>query len=65
MLEHQVNNKWLDPAEFDSIEKFHKAYTEVYGKAKAFEEIISILNGANEMAKKTKESIVGKKDYAI
>jgi hypothetical protein len=65
MLEHQVSNKWLDPAEFDSFEKFHKAYAEVYGKAKAFEEIINMLSGASGMAKKTKESIVGKKNYAI
>ena len=52
-------NKWLDPDQLDkqgkpifpNLKAFHKAYAESYGKAKAFGEIQTMIDGASAMIK--------------
>jgi len=47
ILERAAHNKWVNPVEFEDKEAFFKAYTESFMRAKAYEEIIQILEDAS------------------
>ena len=65
ILESAVKNKWLDPSEFKSLEEFHKAYSESFGRASAFRELMMILDNAGTMARNISEQMSKpKKNYA-
>jgi len=66
VLQAQLNNKWLDPAEFSDNETFIKAYNEVYARARAFQEVILKIDGASNRISDIKtrmESLT--KNYAV
>ena len=47
LLQRAVVNKWLDPADFKTLEHFHKAYSESFGRAKAYQEIMDMIDNAH------------------
>jgi hypothetical protein len=66
LLQEQFQNKWLDPAQFNSLEEFHKAYSEAWGRAQAYKEIYNMLESAGKVAQNMAEQIKSpQKDYAI
>lgn len=64
-----MTNKWPDPSKFASKDEFFKAYTELYGKAKAFQEIIDMVNNApqkiTDLAKNVEAVKAGPKGYGL
>lgn len=48
-LLEQTQNKWLDPAQFKTVEEFHKAYSESWGRAKAFTELLNWFDNSEPM----------------
>ena len=65
LLQGAVSNKWLEPSEFKTKEEFYKAYTDAYGRAKAFSEIISILETAEASAERTIKAMDPETKYEI
>lgn len=41
-------NKWLNPQEFNNDAEFQRAYNVIWAKARAFDEIISLLAGSEQ-----------------
>lgn len=44
----KVNNQWLKPEEFDSLDKFHKAYVEARADAVAVTTIINLIETSEQ-----------------
>ena len=57
ILEQAFYNSWMNPSElnedgtpkFASLEAFHKAYTEQYGRAIAYKELFNMLSNAGSV----------------
>ena len=64
-LQEAFNNRWIDPNQvdengqplFDTYEAFHKAYTEMRGKAVAYQEITNMIDGASAMVEQISKAI--------
>ena len=73
ILEAVQHNKWLDPDQqdqqgkplFPDLQSFHKAYTEVYGKAKAFGELQTMIEMADAMIDNIAKQEKNKKSYEL
>ena len=63
ILINAQQNKWLEPEKFKTLDQFHKAYSEVYGRAKAFGEIQTMIDGASAMLKSLADVEGKKKSY--
>lgn len=58
-LQQAFSNKWIDPSQFKTLGEFHKSYTENFGKATAFQEIIDLLDSA-ELAEQQTQALLNK-----
>lgn len=66
ILEEQFQNKWLDPAQFKTLEEFHKAYSEAYGRAQAYKEIFNFIASSGKVAQNIADQIKNpEKSYGI
>lgn len=59
LLEAQVLNKWLDPSSFPTFESFHKAYSESFGRAAAFKEVLAYMSTAEAKIKVISDQLAG------
>lgn len=66
ILEGAFTNIWPDPTKASSYEEFHKQYSEQYGRAMAYKEIFSMLEGAGRVLENlTKQVNDPDKNYAL
>ena len=56
-LTTKLHNSWLNPAQSESVEQFHKQYSEVYGQAKAAEELMRELEDAGAKIQSIRKSL--------
>ena len=64
-LQSAANNKWVDPTKFETKEAFFKAYTEAFGRAKAFQEIIDLLANSEAQLLRITKAMSGESKYEI
>jgi hypothetical protein len=60
LLSDAFNNKWLDPASSTNYQDFHKQYTELYGRAMAYQELYNTLENSKAMVVKVSEQVNSK-----
>ena len=65
LLKSALLNKWLEPSAFKTQEEFFKAYTESHGRAKAYKEIIDLIEASPSKIDSIRKSIDGKKEFVI
>lgn len=51
------DNKWLDPQDFKDDKEFQRAYNVTWARAKASDEIIELLQGADQRARDIQKRI--------
>ena len=65
-LKQALLNKWLEPSTFKTQEEFFKAYTEAHGRAKAYKEIIDLIENSEARIASIKKALdAPNKTYGI
>ena len=64
-LQAAATNLWVDPAKFPDQQAFFKAYTESYGRARAYQEIIDLLASSEARISAITKAMDPKEKFAI